>query len=176
MVKVGRDKTRVYTPHATGRVESLAGLPLASFSARAAGFLADVVLVLIVYVPVMLLAQWLEAGRDSRAKLDVHFDFHDLSSLISVVIYFGRATYLGNGRTLGKRIMGTRVVSLVHPRMTLWQSIERALGYGASFLEGGFGFFQYFTHPNRCCVHDRIAETIVVSEKKPASGRPRATP
>jgi hypothetical protein len=44
--------------------------------------------------------------------------------------------------------------------------MERALGYGASMLEGGFGFVQYFTNPNRCCVHDRIAETIVVSDKK----------
>ena len=44
--------------------------------------------------------------------------------------------------------------------------MERALGYGASMLEGGFGFAQYFTNPNRCCVHDRIAETIVVSDKK----------
>jgi uncharacterized RDD family membrane protein YckC len=77
---------------------------------------------------------------------------------------------LGQGRTLGKRILGIRVISLVHDRITVWQSMERALGYGASFLEGGFGFIQYFTHPNRCCVHDRIAETIVVNDKKRSAG------
>jgi hypothetical protein len=33
-------------------------------------------------------------------------------------------------------------------------------------LEGGFGFVQYFLHPNHCCVHDRIAETIVVKEQR----------
>jgi len=33
-------------------------------------------------------------------------------------------------------------------------------------LEGGFGFFQYFLHHNRCCVHDRIAETIVIQEQR----------
>jgi uncharacterized RDD family membrane protein YckC len=70
----------------------------------------------------------------------------------------------GKGQTLGKRIFRIRVVSLVHPQLTLWQSIERALGYGASMLGGGFGFLQYFVHPNRCCVHDRIAETIVVKD------------
>jgi len=32
-------------------------------------------------------------------------------------------------------------------------------------LEAGFGFMQYFTNPNHCCVHDRIAETIVVKAK-----------
>jgi uncharacterized RDD family membrane protein YckC len=40
------------------------------------------------------------------------------------------------------------------------------LGYGASALEAGFGFFQYFLQPNRACVHDRIAETIVVKEPR----------
>jgi len=34
-------------------------------------------------------------------------------------------------------------------------------------LEAGFGFLQYFTHPNRQTVHDRIAETIVVSDHLP---------
>ena len=52
-------------------------------------------------------------------------------------------------------------------RITLWQSVERALGYGASALEGGFGFVQYFLYGNHCCVHDRIAETIVVKERRP---------
>jgi len=28
---------------------------------------------------------------------------------------------------------------------------------------------QCFTHPNRCCVHDRIAETVVVRDKKLAA-------
>jgi uncharacterized RDD family membrane protein YckC len=53
------------------------------------------------------------------------------------------------------------------PPLTLWQSVERALGYGASFLEGGFGFVQYFFAPNRRTVHDRIAETIVVQDPRP---------
>ncbi len=44
----------------------------------------------------------------------------------------------------------------------------QALGYGASALEGGFGFIQFFLHHNRQCVHDRIAETIVVKEQRRA--------
>jgi hypothetical protein len=46
-------------------------------------------------------------------------------------------------------------------RVSLWQSLERALGYGASFLEGGFGFAQYFFQRNQQCAHDRLAEMIV---------------
>ena len=59
-----------------------------------------------------------------------------------------------------------RIVSRARPKITLWQAIERALGYGASALEFGFGFVQYFIHPNRRTVHDRMAETIVIREKR----------
>ena len=63
--------------------------------------------------------------------------------------------------------MGIRVVSVVHEKIGFWHAVERALGYGASFLEFGFGFLQYFIDPNRRTVHDRIAETIVIQDRKP---------
>jgi hypothetical protein len=55
--------------------------------------------------------------------------------------------------------------------------MERALGYGASALEGGFGFIQYFFYKNHTCTHDRIAETIVVQEppkKKLPAAKPKS--
>jgi hypothetical protein len=55
--------------------------------------------------------------------------------------------------------------------MGLWQSIERALGYGAAILEGGLGFAQFFWDRNRMCAQDRLAETIVVDVRK-KSNRP----
>jgi hypothetical protein len=61
-------------------------------------------------------------------------------------------------------MMKIRVVSIVHRHLGPWHSVERALGYGAAPLEGGFGFVQYFIRPYRRCVQDRIAETIVVTE------------
>ncbi len=85
-------------------------------------------------------------------------------ALAIVVLYLGTLTYLGHGQTPVKRLLRIRVVSLAHDRITLWQSIERALGYGVSALELGSGFLQYFIHPNSQTVHDRIAETIVMSE------------
>jgi len=156
---------RTYQPHATGRMESLAGVPLATFAARGAAFLVDLVIVLIAYIPCMILIGWLVSRRNPSVNIDVHWDFHEPSNVIFVLLYFGLTLYLGNGRTLGKHLLGHRVVSLVHDRITFWRSMERALGYGASMLEAGFGFFQYFTNPNHCCVHDRIAETIVVRER-----------
>ena len=86
------------------------------------------------------------------------------------MLYFGFVTYFGRGQTLGKWLFHIRVVSLVHGHLSLWHCLERALGYGASALEGGFGFVQFFIHPNRQTVHDRIAETIVVSCPRPSAG------
>jgi hypothetical protein len=87
-----------------------------------------------------------------------------VDDIVIPVLYFGLLTWKGNGRTPGKRLMKIRVVSIVHRHLSLWHSVERALGYGAAALEGGFGFVQYFIHPYRRCVQDRIAETIVVTE------------
>jgi uncharacterized RDD family membrane protein YckC len=91
--------------------------------------------------------------------------FENWYSTIVPVVYFGPLVWLTNGRTLGKWLTGIQIVSVVHERIGFWHALERALGYGASLLEGGSGFFQYLTHPNRQTVHDRIAETIVVRLK-----------
>jgi uncharacterized RDD family membrane protein YckC len=85
--------------------------------------------------------------------------------VIVPVLYFGLFTWSGRGRSPGKRWLKIRVVSLAHRHLSLWHSIERALGYGAAALELGFGFLQFFIHPYRRCVQDRIAETIVVTER-----------
>ena len=104
---------------------------------------------------------------DKEEKIDVHFDpFHTFWSLVALVIYFTIATYFGNGQTIGKRLLRIRVVSLTHAHLSFWHSLERSLGYGASALEGGFGFLQYFIHPNCQTIHDRIAETIVIEIPK----------
>jgi len=81
------------------------------------------------------------------------------------VLYFGVLLWWGKGRTPGKRLMRIRVVSIVHRHLTFWHSVERALGYGAAALEGGFGFVQFFIHPYRRCAQDRLAETMVVTER-----------
>ena len=145
-------------------MESLAGRPLASFKARLAAYLIDLALVVVFWAPLTALTVWLTHHRDSQQHVELKWDFHEPSNVVFALLYYGLSLYFGNGQTVGKRLLRIRVVSLVHERITFWQAMERAQGYGASILEGGFGFFQYFTNPNRCCVHDRIAETIVVKE------------
>lgn len=81
-------------------------------------------------------------------------------------IYFTLLNYFTRGKTFGKWIMRIRVISIYHHRISFWHCLERALGYAASTLEVGLGFLQIFWNPNRMCLHDRIAETIVIKENK----------
>ena len=55
-----------------------------------------------------------------------------------LILYFGLFLRFTNGFTPGKRLMGVRVVSLTHDRLSFWQSVERGLGYGgrAWYLSG----------------------------------------
>jgi len=170
---------RRFVAHGAVRVQSLEGRTLASFGARAIAFAVDLVVLNLLMAAGSLL--WFHAVSspppDAPSKLiDLHtgwglmiavkvIDHHTWWGLLVAVVYFATATYLGRGRTPGKRLMRIRVASLVHERISLWHCIERALGYAASSLELGFGFLQYFIHPNAQTVHDRIAETIVVSER-----------
>ena len=88
-----------------------------------------------------------------------------VTDVLVPILYFGILLWKGKGRTPGKRLLRIRVVSIVHRHLTFWHSVERALGYGAAALEGGFGFIQFFIHPYRRCAQDRLAETMVVTER-----------
>jgi uncharacterized RDD family membrane protein YckC len=166
---------RDYRAKETGRMQELDGLALADFWQRAAAFAADVILAAAALMFVLFLggiARWaIETGGDIHQHRAYHIDLKEnewakIAFEIGVpVLYFGLFSFFWNGRTPGKRLFGVRVVSLVHERMSLWHSIERALGYGAAALEFGFGFVQFFIHPNRRTAQDRLAETIVVKEK-----------
>jgi uncharacterized RDD family membrane protein YckC len=163
---------RTYRAHETARMDELDGLELASFQARAIAFVIDFLLAAVVFVAigaliilVMVKLFHFNQGSDRHVKVELDF-FHNWYSVVYLVAFFGLSHYLGNGQTIGKRMMGIRVVSLVHHKLSLWHAIERSLGYGASALELGFGFAQFFIERNRRTVHDRIGETIVVREPK----------
>jgi uncharacterized RDD family membrane protein YckC len=162
---------RTFHTHASPRVHALEGLPLATFWQRALGYWFDLLFAVVLWAP----AEW--AWRRfvlHEQDINMKFDFHEVGNIVIAVIYLGLANYLGNGQTPGKWIARTRAVSLTNERMGRWQSVERALGYGAAVLEGGLGFLQFFWDRNRMCAQDRLAETIVVdvrrrSQELPAS-------
>lgn len=158
----------VFQPVDNPRLAGLAGIRLASFRRRALALGLDFLLAGVSFLAVVLSVGnvlvkrgWVEDDVNLRFTF-----FSNWYSLIWLVLYFGLSTYWGQGRTPAKRLLGIRIVSLTHERISLWHAVERALAYGASALEAGFGFFQYFTNPNRQTVHDRIAETIVIDERR----------
>jgi len=167
-------KPGVFNAHETERAASLAGVPLAPFGRRLAAYLIDMVLVFGTYKPAMdglhfllfdVLGMHAELYRSAHVHAEFRFDLlEELAWVLWLVLYFGLWVWQTNGQTLGKWLLRIRVVSLTHDYITFWQSAERALGYGASTLEAGFGFLQYFLYPNHLCLHDRIAETIVIAE------------
>jgi len=153
---------KTYNPHETDMMKSLQGAELASFTRRFFALLVDILLAIALFIiipiqPLFIKLGWLQPGKEL-----IFTFFGNWYSTVWLALYFAISIWTGNGKTPGKWILRVRVVSLVHKRITPWQSVERALGYGASILELGFGFLQYFIHPNCRTVHDRIAETIVV--------------
>jgi len=138
-------------------------LPLATFWQRALGYWIDVLLAVLLWAPAEI--GWRRFVLHEQT-INVQWDFHEVGNVIVALIYFGLGNYWGNGQTPGKWIARTRAISLASERMGRWQSIERALGYGAAVLEGGLGFLQFFWDRNRMCAQDRLAETIVIDVRK----------
>jgi len=160
-----RDKlpqSRHFHAHETARFDELSGVPLASFKQRAYAIAIDF---LIVAALRSLLGLHGHRESEEGCSTIVHLILSAIDHVVELVesfVYFAVLIKLMHGQTPGKKLMKCRVVSLVHHEMSWWHSIERALGYGASLLEAGFGFVQFFLTRNRQCVHDRIAETIVI--------------
>lgn len=154
---------RRFHMHETARMQALEGLPLAAFWQRALGYFVDFIFALIVWVP---LEFSFRRYLLHETNINLKWDFHEPGNVVVVVLYWAVANYFGNGQTPGKWVARTRAVSLTSERMGLWQSIERALGYGAAILEAGLGFIQFFWDRNRMCAQDRLAETVVVDDRK----------
>ncbi len=157
---------KTYNAHETDRMLSLHGSPLASFTRRGTAFFIDIAIAAMLFGisaffigPLLVDNGWIKNDDEIIFALNLNW-----YSITWTVLYFSLATYWGNGKTVGKRIMKIRTVSLVHKHISLWHSLERALGYGASTAEFGFGFIQYFIHPNKRTLHDKIAETIVIKD------------
>lgn len=76
-------------------------------------------------------------------------------------LYFAFAT-ARFGTTLGKRLLGLRVVRLDGRPLTLLESVERFGAYFGVLGTLGLGMLDLWRDPNRRLAHDRAAETVVV--------------
>jgi uncharacterized RDD family membrane protein YckC len=183
---------KIFSARETELLRELDGLELAGFWQRAAAFLIDCFLMAVLLSVVVTLGlngwQNLRRMQGNSGPAEYHLPvvkelpvrggmnlqiiniegnevIHVAATVVVPVLYCGVLLWAGKGRTPGKRLLKIRVVSLAHRHITFWHAVERALGYGAAALELGFGFLQFFIHPYRRCAQDRLAETIVVTER-----------
>ena len=164
MKRIFKDR-RFHVSHLE-HLESLNGLLLASFRSRGIAFLTDLFFILIIVLLISLPAAISDYNKGSNEDLLLSIDlFISLKGILALILYFGSLTYLWKGQTLGKRLMKIRVISLKSKKITLWQSIERSMGYATSSLEAGFGFFQAAWSENSQTTHDKLAETIVIKSR-----------
>ncbi|QOL24731.1 RDD family protein [Thalassotalea sp. LPB0316] len=80
--------------------------------------------------------------------------------------YFTVLTSAWHGQTLGKKLLGIRVIQLDGTPLSLWDSFGRYGGYGAGIATGLLGFLQVFWDPNRQAIHDKISATVVIDHKR----------
>lgn len=80
--------------------------------------------------------------------------------------YFTAFIALGKGQTIGKRILGIKVLQLDGSPLSVWDSFGRYGGYGAGLATGLLGFIQIYWDPNKQAIHDKISATVVIDVRK----------
>lgn len=153
-------------------------LTLATIPSRLVAILIDFVIIFFIFYLIDKIFDWVGFGITKINLTNIfHIDIEAknmsenkiliLKTFLGFVptIYFVLTTYFTNGQSIGKKILGIKIISIYHHRIGLWHCIERSLGYVASTLELGIGFFQVFWNPNRMTLHDKIAETIVIKTR-----------
>ncbi len=87
--------------------------------------------------------------------------------LILPALYFTLLPALWPGQTLGKRLLGLRVLELTGKRLTPLILFKRYGGYAAGMATGFAGFVQLIWDPNRQAIQDKTAHTVVIDTRRP---------
>ena len=87
---------------------------------------------------------------------------HFLALYGLAAIYFGLLSSGRRGATVGKRILGIRVVRLDGHRLSIWESLERFVGYLHIPATLGIPILDLWRDRNRRMPHDRSAHTAVL--------------
>jgi len=96
------------------------------------------------------------------------------------IVYFSLIPAWLNGQSLGKKLLGLRVVELTGKPLTVRICFSRYGGYAAGMATGMFGFAQILWDANRQAIQDKVAHTVVVdlraSYKAPETATPALVP
>lgn len=83
------------------------------------------------------------------------------------IVYFSLVPAWLRGQSLGKMLLGLRVVELTGRPLTVRVCFSRYGGYAAGMATGMFGFAQILWDANRQSIQDKVAHTVVVDLRAP---------
>lgn len=161
------DKPAVAKPAPTvqpvqAKVEKQSGIQYASFSKRAAAFLTDVMIIFAIFAPFAGVILFSSSQTNFNENIRIMTLLTSLSVLIQA-LYFGYFLTQRKGQTVGKQLMGIRVVKRDGTAITIWEAILRTvIGYSLSNLVIGTGYFWMLSDAQSQTWHDMVADTIVV--------------
>ena len=92
------------------------------------------------------------------------------------IVYFSLLPVWWQGQTVGKRLLGLRVVELTGKPLTALRAFKRYGGYAAGMATGLFGFAQILWDPNRQAIQDKTAHTVVIDLRRKLAGPPGPPP
>ncbi|MBI5787264.1 MAG: RDD family protein [Candidatus Schekmanbacteria bacterium] len=139
-------------------------LPVAGgFWLRAAAWLIDKIILTAISL-FFLLAIYL-AGADFPLQKDSGILIYGLLSFLSLEIL--RVAYYvifhaTDGQTIGKAVLGIKVIDADGNPPTLWQAYRRRMAHFFSIITFGLGYLWMIFDAKKQTLHDKIADTYVV--------------
>ena len=116
-----------------------------------------------------------ELAEARRPKAWYERGWHWFRGLVTgyggMLVYFTLVPAFWRGQTVGKRLLGLRIVEITGKPMNIRLAFARYGGYVAGMVTGGFGLAQVLWDRNRQGLQDKVAHTIVVDERAAAKAR-----
>ncbi len=144
--------------------EELLSFDLAGLNSRALAFFIDLVVIAIVSLVAFAAAIFLlqDTNLDSLGLNRVFMPIYMLLFFLASAYFVILNGY--GGKTIGKMIMGIRIISEEGSSIGFWQSFVRWIGYYISAAFLFLGFVWSIFDRNSQSWHDKIAGTYVVKE------------
>jgi len=87
--------------------------------------------------------------------------FGNVASFVLVVFYYVFFWSL-SGQSIGKAVMGVKIVPLAGGKMSFTRALIRFIGFFISTIPLGLGFWWILVDDRRAAWHDHLAKTVVV--------------
>ncbi|MEM7008947.1 MAG: RDD family protein [Thermodesulfobacteriota bacterium] len=141
--------------------EDVISFDLAGLNSRAAAFIIDVVIISIIAL--------LAFGIGVFFVKDPEISLGNVFMPIFLLLFFLSSSYFVilngySGKTIGKMIVGIKIISDDGDGIGFWQSFVRWIGYYISAIFLFLGFIWSIFDQNSQSWHDKIAGTYVVKE------------